>query len=182
MPKAPPGWNLAKSSVEKPRHLINNNASASPMTNCAVVLLVGAKLPGMASSSTVTSRTKSACEARYDWRLPTMATILLPLNLMSGTSTLISGVSPLFERITTISPSRTMPKSPWMASAACINTDVVPVEFIVATIFWAIMALFPIPENTRFPLFSRINSTTSTKSSSNFAFRPLIALASFSII
>ena len=32
-----------------------------------------------------------------------------------------------------------------MASAACINTAAVPVEFNVATIFIAITALFPIP-------------------------------------
>ena len=101
---------------------------------------------------------------------------------MSGTSILISGVSPLFERMTTMSPSRTMPKSPWMASAACINTAVVPVEFIVATIFWAMRALFPMPENTRLPLFSRIKATVSAKSSSSLAFRLLIAFASFSII
>ena len=182
MPKAPPGWNLAKSAVLKPRHLININARVSPITNWAVVLLVGARLSGMASSLTLTSKTKSACEARYDCGLPTMATILLPRNLMSGTNTLISGVSPLFDKMTTISPSRMMPKSPWMASAACINTAMVPVEFIVATIFWAMMALFPMPENTRLPLFSNIKSTTFWKSSLILPFNPVIAFASFSMI
>ena len=182
LPKAPPGWNFAKSSVEKPRHLININASASPMTSCAVVLLVGARLLGMASSFTVTSSTKSACEAKYDCRLPTIATIVLPLSLIKGTSTLISGVSPLFDKMNTISPSRTMPKSPWMASAACMKTALVPVEFIVATIFWAMMALFPMPENTKLPLLSNTKSTIFTKSTSTWLFNPMIALASFSII
>ena len=111
-----------------------------------------------------------------------MATILLPLSLTNGTSTLISGVSPLFERMTTMSPSRTMPKSPWMASAACMKTALVPVEFIVAAIFWAMMALFPMPENTKFPLFSSIISTIFGKSSAICDFNPEIADASLSMI
>ena len=56
-----------------------------------------------------------------------------------------------------------MPKSPWMASAACMKTAEVPVEFIVAAIFWAMMALLPTPENTMVPLFSSINCTTFSK-------------------
>lgn len=44
-----------------------------------------------------------------------------------------------------------MPKSPWIASAACINTAGVPVEFIVATIFSAIIALLPMPVIIRRP-------------------------------
>ena len=44
-----------------------------------------------------------------------------------------------------------------MASAACKNIDGVPVEFNVATIFCAIMALFPIPVTTNLPFDSKIS-------------------------
>jgi hypothetical protein len=46
-------------------HFIKQTASASPITNCAVVLFVGAKLLGQASESTVVFKTKSApCQKR----------------------------------------------------------------------------------------------------------------------
>ena len=48
-----------------------------------------------------------------------------------------------------------------MASAACINTEGVPVEFRVATILFAIMALFPMPVIMTRPLELYINSTAS---------------------
>jgi len=51
-PKAPPGWYLAKSLLEKPLNSNKQIARASPITNCAVVLVVGAKLFGQASFST----------------------------------------------------------------------------------------------------------------------------------
>ena len=70
---------------------------------------------------------------------------LLPLDFIKGTNTLISGVFPLFEIQMTTSSSKIVPKSPWIASAACINIDGVPVEFSVATILVAIIALLPIP-------------------------------------
>ena len=47
-----------------------------------------------------------------------------------------------------------------MASAACIKTEGVPVEFKVATILLAIMALFPMPVIITRPLEFNINSTT----------------------
>lgn len=54
-----------------------------------------------------------------------------------------------------------------MASPACIKIEGVPVEFNVATIFEAIMALFPIPETMTLPLDSRMQFTASENSSFN---------------
>ena len=53
-----------------------------------------------------------------------------------------------------------------MASAACINTEGVPVEFNVATILLAIIALFPIPVMITRPLDLYISSTASANFSS----------------
>ncbi len=52
-----------------------------------------------------------------------------------------------------------------MASAACINTEGVPVEFNVATILLAMMALLPIPVMITRPLELYINSTASANES-----------------
>jgi hypothetical protein len=53
-----------------------------------------------------------------------------------------------------------------MASAACINTEGVPVEFRVATILFAIIALLPMPVIITLPLELYINSTASANDSS----------------
>ena len=97
MPNAPPGWNRAKSCAVKPRILSSVIASASPITIWAVVLEVGARLFGQASSATVVFRIWSLCWARNDSRLPTIPISRLPICRMNGTRTLISGELPLFE-------------------------------------------------------------------------------------
>src|SRR5690606_11697394 len=51
-PKDPRGWNFAKSLLENPRRSKRHIARASPITNWAVVLVVGARLLGQASFST----------------------------------------------------------------------------------------------------------------------------------
>ena len=50
-----------------------------------------------------------------------------------------------------------------MASAACIKSAGVPVEFIVATIFCAMMALLPMPVTTNRPRLLKIRLTASAK-------------------
>ena len=60
-----------------------------------------------------------------------------------------------------------MPKSPCMASAACMNIAGVPVELNVATIFCAIIALFPMPVNITLAFRYKICCTISEKSSFN---------------
>ena len=74
-----------------------------------------------------------------------MATTLLSRIRIIGRSIFISGVLPLLEMHTTTSFGWMMPKSPWMASAACMKMAGVPVEFSVATIFCPMMALLPMP-------------------------------------
>ncbi len=112
LPKAPPGWYLAKSLLVKPRSSNKQTASASPITNCAVVLVVGARLLGQASFSTKVLSRKSEFLAKNESRLPVIAIILFLARLIKGTSTLISGVFPLLEMQITTSSSNIKPKSP----------------------------------------------------------------------
>ena len=56
-PSAPPGCERAKSSSRKPRASSSATASASPSAICAVVLAVGARFSGHASSSTALDST-----------------------------------------------------------------------------------------------------------------------------
>ncbi|MNL16874.1 hypothetical protein D3C87_1379340 [compost metagenome] len=153
---------------------------ASPRASCAVVLVVGARLCGQASFSKAVFRIRSACSARKEPNSPTIPIKRLPDVLSKGTSTLISGVLPLFERQIMTSFIWIMPKSPWMASAACINMAGVPVELKVATIFWAIMALLPIPVTITRPLQCKMLVTTFSKSLSIFLATFNIAAASSS--
>lgn len=69
-----------------------------------------------------------------------------------------------------------------MASPACMKMAGVPVEFKVATIFEAIMALLPIPEIMTLPFEFNMHSTALEKSSSSKEARCPIASLSFSIV
>ena len=69
-----------------------------------------------------------------------------------------------------------------MASAACINIAGVPVEFSVATIFVAMMALFPTPVMITLPFEAIIDETACTKSSVKSVFRLRIASLSVWIV
>ena len=133
------------------------------MTSCAVVLAVGARLLGHASCSTVVSRTMSACWARNELVLPTMAMRVLPKCFIKGMRTLISGVLPLLERQMTTSEGCIMPRSPCMASAACMKRAGVPVLLRVETILVAMLALLPMPVTTTLPEAEKMVSTASEK-------------------
>ena len=96
-----------------------------------------------------------------------------------GSSMVISGVFPLLEMTTTTSCGWMIPKSPWMASAACMKMAGVPVEFSVATIFCPMMALFPIPVTIMRPSVAwNMVRTLSTKPSSTKFSNKLTAVAS----
>ena len=69
-----------------------------------------------------------------------------------------------------------------MASAACIKTEGVPVEFKVATILLAIMALLPIPVIITRPLDWYISWVAFAKSSFNKLDKLAIALLSIFIV
>ena len=108
--------------------------------------------------------------------LPTIAISKLPKFLISVTSTFTSGLLPLLLIIIRISSCCIIPRSPCIASAACINIDGVPVLLKVATIFWAIIALLPMPLTTSRPFDAAMLSTAFTKlpsiNSCNFFIEP----------
>ena len=60
LPKAPPGWDRAKSCSVKPRASSSAMARASPKASSAVELDVGAKFNGQASFSTCADKVISA--------------------------------------------------------------------------------------------------------------------------
>ena len=103
-------------------------ASASPSASAAVVLAVGTRFSGQASSATWQSRATSAhwpsvdaCDAGQGDRSARRC----------GASSRAAGgprrVSPLCESATTTSSGCTTPRSPWMASAGCRKKAGVPV-------------------------------------------------------
>ena len=110
--------------------------------------------------------------------LPTMAIKVFPVFLIRGVSTFISGVLPLLEMQITTSSGWIMPKSPWMASAACIKMAGVPVELKVETILLAMLALFPMPVIITLPLAKKSVFTASGKLLSNSF--PIFSIAFFS--
>jgi len=69
-----------------------------------------------------------------------------------------------------------------MASPACMNMAGVPVEFKVAAIFVAIIALFPIPETITLPFDEIIQFTALANPSSISVDKWLIAALSVSIV
>ena len=69
-----------------------------------------------------------------------------------------------------------------MASPACMNMAGVPVEFKVAAIFVAIIALFPIPETITRPFDETIQFTASTNPSLTRVDKWSIAALSVSIV
>ncbi len=126
----------------------------------------GAKSCGHASSSTETSRTTSDSRAIDEFMRPSTAIIGTLIRLNIGISRQISCVSPLFDRHTTTSSRRTIPKSPWTASDGWRKIAAVPVEFIVATILRAMIPDFPIPVTTILPFASKIIRTARSNEAS----------------
>ena len=166
-PKAPPGWDSAKSSALKPRASSRAAARASPRANCTVVLAVGARFKGQASRSTLVSSTQSACLARLEVRPPVMPAIRTPWRLRAGSSDVSSWLSPLLEIASTMSLSVTMPRSPWLASAGCTKKAGVPVDARVAAILRPMWPLLPMPMTTTRPGVASMACATCTKRSSS---------------
>ena len=67
--QVPPGCERAKSWRVKPRASSSATASASPIASVAVVLAVGARFSGQASSGTLTSSTTFAAPASVELRV-----------------------------------------------------------------------------------------------------------------
>jgi hypothetical protein len=87
-------------------------ARASPMASAAVVLDVGARFIGQASSATPTSRITSACRASVEVGLPVRRMSCTPSRLMAGSTARTSSVSPELDRARMRSSFATMPMSP----------------------------------------------------------------------
>ena len=116
LPKLPPGCDNAKSSAVKPRAFNNATARASPITNVAVVLEVGANPNGQASCETFTHTWVSASLASVESGLPVMAMSFAPIRLSTGIMASTSPVSPELDMVSTTSSKVIMPRSPWLAS------------------------------------------------------------------
>ena len=82
------------------------------MTNCAVVLFVGAKLFGHISISTWLFKTTEEFFAREELISPVMAISGFFVIFKNGTKSIISGVFPLFEIQIITSSFFIIPRSP----------------------------------------------------------------------
>ena len=164
---APPGCERAKSTAVKPRASSSATASASPIASAAVVLAVGARLSGQASSGTLTSSTAAAASARFELGAPVIVRRGTPRRFKCGTSSSSSGVSPEFDTASTTSMRVIMPRSPWLASAGCRKNAGVPVLASVAAILRATWPDLPMPVTTTRPWQSRHTAHAATKRSSS---------------
>ena len=150
-PSEPAGCERAKSSAVKPRASSNATASASPITSAAVVLAVGARPSGHASSETLTSTCTSARRASVEPGLPVSAMSGTPWRRIVGTIISSSSVSPELDSAMTMSSGVIMPRSPWLASPGCTKNDGVPVEASVAAILRPMWPDLPMPDTTTRP-------------------------------
>ncbi len=128
-PRLPAGCERAKSSELKPRASSRATARASPSARLAVVLEVGARPSGQASSGTLTSRCTSENCGQARLRLAGHADDDIALALEHRHDhQLISSDSPELDSASTTSASVIMPRSPWLASPGCTKKAGVPVE------------------------------------------------------
>ncbi len=95
-----------------------------------------------------------------------MAATRTPWRLSTGSRSVISWLSPLLDRASTKSLPRTMPRSPWLASAGCTKKAGVPVEASVAAILCPTWPLLPMPMTMTRPRSAKMACTTATKCSS----------------
>ena len=123
-------------------------ASASPITSAAVVLEVGARFSGHASSATETKRCASDARPSVEFASPVMLINGVPRRWIRGSSKTISAEVPLFDKARTTSLDVSMPRSPCEASAGCMKNAGVPVDASVAAILLPICPDLPIPVTT----------------------------------
>ena len=140
--------------------------SASPMASAAVVLAVGTRLSGHASSDTWQSSATSAACASVDAGLPVMAMIFAPMRRMASSRRRTSWVSPLCEMASSTSLGWMTPRSPCVASAGCRKNADVPVLASVAAIFRQMMPDLPMPVTMTRPWHSYSIRTARSKLSS----------------
>ena len=143
-----------------------------------MVLAVGARLCGQASSGTLTSRPPSAARPSVESVLPAITISGTARRFRCGSSSSSSGVSPEFDSASTASPRVIMPRSPWLASAGCRKNAGVPVLASVAAILRAMWPDLPMPVTTTRPLQSRHTRQAAAKRPSSRASNPSTARAS----
>src|SRR5262245_42336625 len=180
LPSFPPGCRLAKSSCLNPFSTSSVMASASPIASAAVVLAVGTRFIGHASSTTLQSIATSAACARLDEGQPVIAISRAPSRRIVSSSRRISSVSPLYDSAITTSSPWITPRSPWNASAGCRKNAAVPVLVSVAAIFRQMIPDLPIPVTMTRPPQSRSSCTAASNRPSRRLTSARIAAASVS--
>ena len=158
-PRAPPGCSRAKSSRRNPLCSSSATASASPSASAAVVLVVGARSCGQASSRTQASSATSHRRASPDPRSPVMAIVRTPSPCRCSSSRSSSSDSPDFDRRIATSWVPTMPRSPCALSTGWRKSAGVPVEVSVAAILRPISPDLPTPATMTRPDDSAISAT-----------------------
>ena len=159
----PLGCDIAKSCSVKPRASSTETARASPIARVAVVLAVGARFSGQASSGTLTSIATVEARPSVESTLPTSTISGTARRFRCGSRSTSSGVSPELEIATTTSVRVIIPRSPWPASAGCRKNAGVPVLAKVAAIFRAICPDLPIPVTTTRPSHAEADTAGSGK-------------------
>src|SRR5438067_1228950 len=180
LPSLPPGCRLAKSSSRNPFSTSSVIASASPIASAAVVLAVGARFIGQASSATLQSSATSAACARLEEGTPVIAMSRAPSRRIVSSSRRISSVSPLYESAITTSSIWMTPRSPCVASAGCRKNAGVPVLVSVAAILRQMIPDLPMPVTMTRPRQLRSRSTAASNLASTRPTSARIAAASVS--
>src|SRR5438876_4553317 len=177
-PSVPPGWNAAKSSRRNCFFSSSVTARASPSASATVVLAVGARVSGHASSVTPASSTTSACRASTESGSPVNAMIGTPSRFNWFTSPNSSSDVPLFDSKMATSLRPTIPRSPWSESTGWRNEAGVPVDVKVAAILRAIRPDLPTPDTMIRPVAAASNPTAAANGGPSRSATPRIAAAS----
>ena len=129
------------------------------MASAAVVLAVGTRFIGQASSETRQSSATSAARASVDLRSPVSAIRGAPMRFSVSSTRVSSSVSPLYDIAMTTSSAWMTPRSPCTASAGCRKNAGVPVLASVAAILRQMMPDLPMPVTMTRPLQPRTSTT-----------------------
>ena len=144
-PRFPPGCMFLNWTLSNPLSSSKDIAKQSPIIIAIVVEDVGAKFNGQASIGFLYKIPIVAFLWSVLFELPVML-IKVMLNLLTNWIKFKSSdVSPELDIAITQSFFWILPKSPWLASVACIKYEGVPVDVNVADSLFPIWALLPTP-------------------------------------
>ena len=127
LPRLPPGWKFAKSSLPNLRCLIKQIANASPKPSVSVVETVGAAPNGQASLTIFRLMNSSQTLPSELFLSRAIAMIFTPKRLRCGRILTNSSLSPLKLIASTMSSLPIIPRSPCSASVGWTKNDGVPV-------------------------------------------------------